>query len=206
MTTKDRLEKLIEEKRAGQDESALEFLESLKRSLTTWGELTEKQSAAFERIEYLSSEEGKDYVAAWQKEYSKGLIDDAKVCAKYYLANPPYFNDLASKILYNADFVPTEKQYRAMCENKYTTKILKEYKRKPEFDNGEIVQIRDITAMPYHLFPIKGKPCVVINNNSGKITTHARGAKVYKILPFGKSTLFDCQERYLKGMKPQKKS
>ena len=204
MATKERLEKLIATKKKNQDDEALEFLESLRRSLEDWGELTAKQSAAFERIEYLSSDEGKEYVASWQKEYSKNLIENAKICARYYLANPPYFSDLASKVLYKVDFIPTEKQYRALCENKYTTKVIKEYKRKPEFSNGEIVQIRDITAMPYHLFSIKGKPCVVISNNSGKITTHAKGAKIYKILPFGKSSLFDCQERYLKGMKPQK--
>jgi hypothetical protein len=204
MATKDRLEKLIATKKKNQDKEALEFLESLRRSLEDWGELTAKQSAALERVEYLSSDEGKIYVAAWQEEYSKNLIENAKICASYYLANPPYFNDLASKVLYKVDFIPTEKQYRALCENKYATKVLKEYNRKPEFSNGEIVQIRDISAMPYHLFPIKGKPCVVINNSIGKITTHAKGAKIYKILPFGKSSLFDCQERYLKGMKPQK--
>jgi len=204
--TKDRLKKLIEEKTKANDAGALEFLNSLQTSLEKWGELTAKQTAAFERIEYLSSPEGKDYVAAWQQEYSENLAPTAKVCARYYLANPPYFNDLSSNILSNPEFVPTEKQYRAMCENKYTTRVIKEFNRKPEFSNGDIVQIRDSRSMPYHLYNIKGKPCVVINNNSGHITTHAKGAKVYKILPFGQSRLFECQERHLKSLKPQKKS
>lgn len=206
MTNKERLEKLIEEKKSSEDQDALDFLESLKSNLEKWGELTAKQTAAFERIEYLSSQEGKDYVKAWQEEYSKNLKENAKVCARYYLANPPYFNDLATKVLHNPDFVPTEKQYRALCENKYAIKVLKEYYREPEFSNGEIVQVRDSMTMPYHLYPVKGKPCVVINNNTETITTHAKGAKTYKILPFGKSTLFDCQERHLKGMKKRKNS
>jgi len=204
--TKDRLDKLIEEKKKDADEGALEFLQSLRTSLEKWGELTAKQTAAFERIEYLSSAEGKDYAAAWQREFTDALADNAKICARYYLANPPYFNDLASKILSNDGFVPTENQYRAMCENKYTTKVIKEYHRPPEFLNGDIVQVRDNRSMPYHLYSIKGKPCVVINNNSGHITTHAKGAKIYKILPFGQPKLFECQERYLKSLKPQKKS
>ena len=206
MTNKERLEKLIEEKKSSEDQDALDFLESLKSNLEKWGELTAKQTAAFERIEYLSSQEGKDYVKAWQEEYSKNLKENAKVCARYYLANPPYFNDLATKVLHNPDFVPTEKQYRALCENKYAIKVLKEYYREPEFSNGEIVQVRDSMTMPYHLYPVKGKPCVVINNNTETITTHAKGAKTYKILPFGKSTLFDCQERHLRGMKKRKNS
>jgi len=204
--TKERLEKLIEEKTKENDESTLEFLNSLQDSLKKWGELTAKQVAAFERIEYISSDEGKSYVAAWQKEYVDNLAPTAKICARYYLANPPYFNDLSSKILSNPDFIPTEKQYRAMCENKYTARVVKEYNRKPEFSNGDIVQVRDNRTMPYHLYNLKGKPCVIINNRSGHITTHAKGAKVYKILPFGQSRLFECQERHLKGLKSQKKS
>ena len=46
----------------------------------------------------------------------------------------------------------------------------------------------------------------VVKFSNDPTYTNRRNAKVYKILPFGKSTLFDCQERYLKGMKPQKKA
>ena len=204
--TKHRLEKLIEEKKKSKDPSGLDFLESLQTSLEKWGDLTAKQMIAFERIEYLSSEQGMEYVISWQKEYSSNLTEKAKICSRYYLANPPYFNDLASKTLSNPAFIPTEKQYRAMCENKYTSRVIKEFYRDPDFANGDIVQVRENTTLPYHLYVIKGKPCVVINNNTGTITTHAKGAKVYKVLPFGQSKLFECQERYLKGFKSPKKA
>ena len=91
-----------------------------------------------------------------------------------------------------------------MCENKYAIKVLKEYRRPPQFNAGDIVQVREASSMPYHLYNLRGKPCVVIKNDSGIITTHAKGAKVYKILPFGQSKLFDCQERHLKSLKPGK--
>jgi len=202
--TKERLESLIAKKKKEEDPSALEFLESLKSSLEKWGNLTAKQISAFERIEYLSSKEGMQYAEAWQKEYVENLTEKAKVCAKYYLANPPYFNDLSTKILSQSDFVPTEKQYRALCENKYTTRVLKEAAREPSYATGDIVQVRDATTMPYHLYPLRGKPCVVIENDTGAITTHAVGAKLYRVLPFGQSTTVDCQERYLKGFKRPK--
>ena len=203
---KDRLKKLLEDKRNEDDNSAVEFIESLQKSLEKWGTLTEKQQAAFDRLEYLSSPEGIKYAEEWKREYQKNLRPTATICAHYYLANPPYFRDIAMQVLKDGEFVPTERQYRAMCENKYTTRVVKEVNRKPDFNNGDIVQVRDTASMPYHLFPIKGKPSVVINNSCSKITTHARGAKVYKILPFGQSKVFDCQERYLKGFRPQKAS
>ena len=202
--TKERIEKLIEKKKQNNDEEALGFLESLQTSMEKWGDLTEKQRKAFERIEYLSSDEGKKYVAAWQQEYSNNLKESATVCARYYLANPPYFHDIASKVVSNPEFIPTEGQFRAMCENKYAIKVLKEYRRPPQFNAGDIVQVREASSMPYHLYNLRGKPCVVIKNDSGIITTHAKGAKVYKILPFGQSKLFDCQERHLKSLKPGK--
>jgi len=202
--TKERLDNLIEKKKKENDESAIEFLESLKSSLDKWGDLTQKQINALERIEYLSSPAGLRYAENWKKEYLDNLQAKAKICARYYLANPPYFNDLASKIISSSEFVPTEKQFRAMCENKYTIRVLKEAQREPLFATGDIVQIRDAATMPYPLFGLRGKPCVVIENDTGIVTTHAKGAKQYRVLPFGQSTVIDCQERYLKGFMRQK--
>tara|TARA_Y100001938_G_C8043476_1_gene407508 strand:+ start:457 stop:1077 length:621 start_codon:yes stop_codon:yes gene_type:complete len=204
MTNKERLENLIDKKRKEDDSDTLEFLESLKSNLEKWGNLTEKQVAALDRIEYLSSDEGLRYAKAWQKEYKENLLQNAKICARYYLANPPYFSDISEKILSNSEFVPTERQYRALCENKYTIRVLKEAHRPPAFAAGDIVQIRDVAAMPYKLHSLKGNPCIVIENETGIVTTHAKGAKVYKVLPFGKSSVVDCQERYLKGFKKPK--
>ena len=140
-------------------------------------------------------------IKAWKEEYSSGYRSRALVCAKYYLANPPYFNDLATNIVSNPDFIPTQPQYMALCENKYTKKVLAEYDREPVFAKGDIIQIRKAKSMPYHLYQFRGKPCVVIENTTGVIITHATGAKVYKILPFGHTQMLECQERYLKGFK-----
>ena len=190
---KERIENLLEKKIKQEDSSGVRFIESLKDSFERYGSLTEKQQAAFERAEYLSSPEGLKYAEEWKKEYQTNLKKKANICAQYYLANPPYFRDIAVGVLQDDNYVPTERQYRAMCENKYTIRVLKEYFRAPLFANGDIVQVRDVTTMPWHLNPIKGKPSVVISNVSDKITTHAKGSKNYKILPFGQSKVFECQ-------------
>jgi len=198
---RNRLEKLIQEKSEEEDSKDLPFLQSLKSNLEKWGNLTEKQVKAMERIEYLSSPEGKQAVAMWHKSYASDHRHDAVICAHYYLANPPYFNDLATKIVTQEGFVPTEKQYMAMCQNKYTKRVLRESRAKAAYGKGDIVQVRNASSLPYTLYSLRGKPCVVINNDTGRITTHAQGAKIYKILPFGSSTVTHCQERYLKNFK-----
>jgi len=203
--TKERLDKLIDVKEKEQDNKDLPFLQSLRNNLEKWGKLTEKQSKAFERIEYLSSPEGIAAVQKWRQEYGQDHKEKALICARYYLANPPYFNDLAQKIVSTSDFVPTENQYRAMCDNNYTKRVLAEFERPPIYEKSAIVQIRHAQSLPYHLHEIRGQPCVVIANNTGTIVTHATGAKIYKILPFGQTKMFECQERYLKSFKTPKK-
>jgi hypothetical protein len=199
--SKKRLDKLIQQKEEEKDTKDLPFLQSLRSNLEKWGNLTEKQTKALDKIEYLASPEGREAVETWKKDYPKKYRNIATVCAKYYLANPPYFNDLATKVISDASFVPTKPQYMAMCDNKYTKRVLLEHSRTPSFGNGDIVQVREAQSMPYHLYDFRGKPCVVIDNNTGTIITHATGAKVYKILPFGHPQMLECQERYLKGFK-----
>ena len=199
--SKERLDKLIEKKEKENNINDLAFLQSLRSGLEKWGNLTEKQSKALEKMEYLSSPEGQKEVAQWKIDYAKKYKDNALVCARYYLANPPYFNDVASKVVSNPDFVPTKPQYLAMCDNKYTKRVLFEHSREPSYSKGDIVQVRNSKSMPYHLYQFRGKPCVVIENKTGKITTHAAGAKNYKILPFGHTQMLECQERHLKGFK-----
>ena len=204
--SKERLDKLIRAKEEEKDTKDLSFLQSLLSNVEKWGQLTEKQSKALDKIEYLSSPEGKAAVHAWRENYVSKFRKKAIVCASYYLANPPYFNDIANNVMSNPEFVPTEPQYRAMCENNYTKRVLQEAARPPLFDKGSIVQIRNAQSLPWAMRELRGTPCVVIDNDTGAILTHAQGAKGYKILPFGHTKVFECQERYLKDFKRQKKA
>tara|TARA_Y100001938_G_scaffold149831_1_gene238184 strand:- start:1882 stop:2517 length:636 start_codon:yes stop_codon:yes gene_type:complete len=202
--SKERLDKLIEQKEKQNDTKDLPFLQSLRSNLEKWGNLTEKQTKALDKIEYLSSPEGKKEVEDWKRDYSAKYKKNAVVCAHYYLANPPYFNDVASNVVSNPDFVPTKPQYLAMCQNKYTKRVLFEYHKEPVYKKGDIVQVRNAKTMPYHLYQFRAKPCVVVENRTGKITTHAEGAKTYKVLPFGHTSMLECQERFLKGFRSPK--
>jgi hypothetical protein len=209
MTTKqikDRLETLIVDKsKEDSDNHTVEFLQSLKKGLLTYGQLTEKQSRALDRIEKLATPEAKKEAEEWIKAYSLEHRDEAIVCARYYLANPPYFSSLAKDIINNNRFVPTKSQFEALCQNNYAKKVLKEYYRKPKFEKGDLVQVREGTNIPFHLSSIKSKICMVVDNNHNFITTHASGAKTYRLLPIGRTTTLLCQERWLKNFRVSKK-
>ena len=203
---KDRLEALIEAKNEEESEQhTVDFLKSLQKGLATYGHLTEKQVRALDRIEKLSTPEAKKEAAEWIRIYPSNHRDDAIICAKYYLANPPYFATLAREIVNSPEFIPTKAQFEALCENDYTKKVLKEYYRKPKFNKGDLVQIRKGGTIPFHLNSIKSKLCMVVDNNHNFITTHASGAKTYRLLPIGKATTLLCQERWIKNFRVTKK-
>jgi len=202
---KKRLEKIIEEKKDSQEPGLLDFLKSLQRGLEKWGNLTEKQENALKKIEQLSTPAAKREAQDWLRAYPSEFRSDAIVCAKYYLANPPYFQVLAKEILNNPSFIPTKSQFEALTTNQYAKRVLEEYHRQPIYNNGDLVQFRDMSSMPYYLTSFKGRPCVVVDNKSNFITTHAKGAKTYKLLPIGKRTSLLCQERWIKNFRNKTK-
>ena len=199
-----RLETLIETKKLDEDMKAMAFLESLKQGLLKYGTLTEKQSTALARIEKLSTPEAKVAAAEWIKQYPIKHRKNAIICAKYYLANTPYFSSLDKDIVNSPNFVPTKSQFDHLCTNPFAKKVLKEYYRAAAYDKGDLVQFRDSKALPFHLNAVKSKVCVVIDNSYDFITTHAAGAKTYKLLPIGRTTTLLCQERWIKNFRKKK--
>ena len=82
---------------------------------------------------------------AWEAAWDNEKKEKAKVVAEYYIANPPYFSQVANKILNDPNFIPPEKQYKKMTENKYTLTLtadealLLEYSIKKMGGAGEVV-------------------------------------------------------------------
>jgi hypothetical protein len=200
----ERIEKIISEKGDSEDTRALDFLKSLRAGLDRFGSLTEKQVRALEKIERLSTPEAKKEAEEWIREYPVKFKKDAVVCAKYYMANPPFFSELSDQILKNPSFVPTKSQFKAFATNPYTRKLLEEYHREPKYGKGDLVQIRDTATTPFYLSSVKKVPCVVIDNKNDFLTTHAKGAKTYKLLPIGKKVSILCQERWIKNFRNKK--
>jgi hypothetical protein len=53
-----------------------------------------------------------------------------------------YFRDLSVKIATDEDFVPTQKQYNALTQNKYAQKAIKAATEPPAFPVGSLCKVR----------------------------------------------------------------
>lgn len=205
---KKRIEKLIEEKMLSDDEksqSDVAFLRSLSASYDKWGNLTDKQRCALERMEYLNSPSGLKEVEEWTEEYRSRCAHTARIVALYYLKNSYFFRDLCVRIVSDQNYVPTKRQFSALCGNKYAKKVIGELNRPPIFGKGDLVRLREGRGVPTNLSPHRGRPCVVIENRLDTINSHAQGSKEYRLLPFGSATTIVCQERHIKGMRKKAK-
>ena len=137
---------------------------------------------------------------AWAGEYTDERRKIAKICAEYYAANPPYFRDLADKVLNDTEFVPTERQYRALCENKFAKKVLAATTSEPKFEKGAMVKGRSTAIRA-----IRDKHVVVIDVDAAPVKSAAKGTKVYRVLPVGSPTTILVEERDLKNGRRKKK-
>ena len=173
--------------------STKQFLQSVYEQYNRNGSMTQAQLSAITKIEDKYSEETVVQYEKWKILYGDEKKEVAKICAYYYKNNPPYFKDLSEKILSEADFVPTEKQFKSMCENKFTQKVIRETKAEPKFAVGQLVQGRKNAPLK-----IRDSYFSVIEIGAKPILSAAKGAKMYTLLPLGKTQVVDCEERFLK--------
>ena len=135
----------------------------------------------------------------WKEEYTPEMREKMTIMSGYYLNNPPYFNDLARRVLDEKAYVPTEKAFRAMCENKYAVQVIDLVKSDPLYPVGSMVRIRanaDGLGLRY-----RNKMVMVLEHNSAKLTSAAKNARPVYVIPVGASVPFWTEERYLKKVK-----
>ena len=180
------------------------FVESLQEQFNRRGKLSPRQLEILERIENdkLSSE-AQDARQHWINGYDDEKRRIANICAGYYQKSG-YFTALAIAILEDAQFIPSEKAWRKMCENKYAKKVLATHNAEAKYPIGSTVMFRS-TADWAHKVTAGDKPCIVISAG-GAIISAAKGAKPYKVLPYGLATPIECEERHLKTYRKSKKS
>jgi len=197
---KERIEKLIKEDLS---QSSIDFLHSLADFLEHKGGLSEKQVGALEKIESRFSPQEKLKFDAWKKEYLQKHQKDAKILARYY-KHVGYYTKIADNIL-EETYIPNQKDYEKLSNNKYAQKVLEEAYAIPRFATGTKVQIRasvSNTEINRHLAHLKDRICFILENDL-PIISAVIGGKRYKILPMGETSTFSIEERYL--MKPNKR-
>ena len=178
-----------------------EFLTSIKQGVQRYGSLTGKQESILQRIET-----GKDPAVIaqrsdWKANYNEEMRAKMKVAARYYLNNPPYFGDLAQRVLNDEAFVPTEKQYRAMVENKYVQKVLDNMNSVPTFSVGSMAQVRQTAPPALSAKKRYANKMVMIIDYPDKVAGAAKGAIPVIVLPVGSSEVFETEVRWLKRVR-----
>ena len=193
-TIAPRLKTLIKEGKL--PDNTVSFIQSLVEANEKYSGLTSRQYSALESIEKRFSAEAVAERKAWAGEYTDERRSVAKICAEYYLANPPYYRDLAEKVLNDPDFVPTERQWRALCENKYAKKVLTATRDEAKYPVGSMVMGRANAGRE-----IRGRMLVVIETDASPVVKAARGTKVYRVLPVGSPATLLVEERDIKRTK-----
>ena len=176
------------------------FLGSLRDSAKKWGRLTGKQHDVFQRIERKSNPE---HIAArkkWNESFTPAMRESLKFAAEYYKANPPYFGDAATRILSNPDYVPTEKLYRKMVENKYVQRAIVNANEDAKFPVGTMVMVRDSKNVQGRISRYRGQLAVVVEC-AKSVRSATKGSRNMTVLPVGGTETIQTEERYLKGAK-----
>jgi hypothetical protein len=180
------------------------FLESLTEQYKKrGGRPSDKQVETLDKIEKKYSPEEIQQRKEWKASFDDEKRTTMKICAAYY-REAGYFLDLARNILTNDEYMPSEKQYRAMCENKYAKKVLKSYFDAPKFPVGSSVALRN-TAPHAIKKGFDENVGFVVRVDAKAIVSAARGGKQYEILPMGNTKTFFVEERYLKAHRIPKK-
>ena len=183
------------------------FFESVKSQFDKKHTLSVKQIETVQKIAGKFTPEAIRERESWYDSFGQLQRENLRVCADYYRGTG-YYRDLVEKVLTDSKFVPSPKQYKMMCENKYAEKVLNAYRAEPKFPVGSLATLRKHRSNGY--MAITGAPLwadinVFVLSTSEPIVSSAKGCKRYKCMIVGGTDTFYCEERDLKKMKRGKK-
>ena len=198
-TLDSRLADLLSRATKAGDRWAMDFVPSLRGQLLAGRDLSARQTEILAKIEARHSDKAQAVRDSWASSFTSEMRAKLVIAARYYLANPPYFGDLAQKAIDDDSFVPTKRAYEKMVENKYATKVIESTLSKAKFNPGSHVALRanaNFRAVGYAV-PRTGTG-VVLKADAKPVTSPARGSKVYSVLFFGQTSPNFIEERWLK--------
>ena len=171
------------------------FVGSILESAKKWGRLTAKQHGLYQNIESRLDPANIAAREAWNSSWDEEKRAALLFAARYYKANPPYFSGCLDRILNDSNYIPTEKLYRKMVENKYVQRAMTNAAATPLYAVGTMVTIRDSLNVP--LRSLRGQDVLVVDVETDVL--HAtKGSRSYTVLPIGAGETVAIQERWLK--------
>ncbi len=178
------------------------YVESLTSQVKGDRRLSDRQLDILKKIEAEHDDAAMAERQKWVESYKNDpkLKQDAIVAANYYMATG-YFKDTARMIIGDDTFIPTYSQYNKMVKNKYAQKVLASHYAPAKYETGQLVTFRaNAPSNSRYLdgaYLKRNVTMMVVAVDAEPITSAARGAKVYKLLPVGKASTMTVEERYI---------
>jgi hypothetical protein len=169
-----------------------QFALSLKSGWNKYQSLTVGQNNALKAMENRYSSDNKQKRDEWIASFDANKRGVLNICAKYY-ATTPYFRDIAVKVLDDPNWIPSEKQYRAMCENKYAQRMVTNMESPIKYPAGSIVEVR----ATFHRWDLPAGTVGMVVSVSDLVSP-SRGSRKYRFLPMGEVQTQEICEKDIK--------
>jgi len=188
VSLEDRLEAILSKKISDADRTIIfSFQKYYKKN----NFLSEKQYNFFVVLETRYSEERIKESQEWVSNFTDEMKEKFRLAVKYYKSTN-YFGDVVRIAANNPAYIPTEKQYNKMCENKYFMRALEYYNTPPKYELADLVVFRKSAGYGRN----QDLVCLV-ESISDDPSFHSHG-RSYKLLVIGKEDSMTVLEDEIK--------
>lgn len=154
------------------------FLTSVKEQYNRRGRLSTKQVDILKRVQDNYTAEVQQARDAWICAWTPEKAADLRVVAKYYKSTS-YFQNVVDRILTGDNYIPSEKLFGKIIENKYAQRVLAAYHADSKYAVGQMAIVKSANRSVVHdQRVLVGKP-VLILEVMDYIVSAAKGSKLY---------------------------
>jgi hypothetical protein len=161
------------------------FLGSIKAGYEKYKSLTVGQNNTFVGIEKRYDASAIAARESWKSNYDAEKAANWKAMMDYYVKTP-YYRGATDKYLKDNAYIPTEAEYKAVCENKYSMRMLKNLTIPAKFKDGALVVYKRYGSY---------KLATVVS--TGEVRDWTKGSRIYSIMVVGESAVNEAYEKEL---------
>lgn len=166
------------------------FLTSIKGSYAKYNSLTDGQNNTFVAIEKRYDASAIAARDAWCQAWDETKSKNWQAMMKYYSATP-YYRGAVSKWEKNNTYIPNEKEYNDVCNNKYSSKYLKNIDIPAKYHVGQLI-----------VYKRYGSHYLATIVEVGEIKNWTKGSREYKIMQVGAANVNVALEKELLYYRP----
>ena len=117
------------------------FPTSIKDYFVKYNKLSDGQFNHLDKIAQRYTADAVKQRDEWYASWNDQKKDNFKKIIDYYL-NSVYYTTITRKVQDNPEYIPTEKEYDTIVNNKYAQRYLNNLNSAPKYQVGDLVQIR----------------------------------------------------------------